>query len=1295
MSSAILKSPIQNKTWLLTLLLTLLALGYGLFEIWAEHSGPDESQKAVLANESINSALQQYSKFEADFLFQSNKFYESAKQQLEEGADLEFLTEVATKNHDFWGMSLFKDQELILWTDFGARNLPLNSDKIESGPFLTIDRENNVTFLSYRASLVIEDSDSASSYVLLTRKKIQQENILPIGNASELSPSNLFQIGYSYPVRFSFFEPPPQNPQFSSTLSTHSVDSVGVLYTLEEDFATYQNSKQNQFFIYRAIFYALLISLIALFLISFSRELSTWNSLFLKLFALISAWLFFSNIEYGVGWIELFSTIGGDDTFALTLLIRYCIHAVFIFLITLVCLKPLSSAKLNLEETSIIILPVINFFFGLLSSFLIFFFLTETYSLFLQSSIPVLDLEIFPGWLTLLFYVASGVFTISAITLLTLLGRFLLDLSQKLYFIPLGVMSLGFISGLLMVIGFKLYPAYSGWILLGAIFFFILILVSILLAFRRPKVISEGSRLRLFLLYSFIAVCISYVAVYQGYSDRLNDQMNQAAQLFIDEEATEAERIVRDLLTSLEQSVSVISAQDLTERPAFVANLFTQQTQRLISEEWERFSISTQLVNNEGEIIGEYSSNLDSPAWTRAFNMRSLVIPFQEEQIRINNLRPIVRERPLNEANSNYSSFRRAWIPLYERGNSNLRIGWILCSVYRERPQFEKPLRAVIAYESTKNWNASISITEYIDGRSARRNVVGPPLELPGYVQLSENLKEQIQRDSVVFRVSGNEQEQVRELFIATSNEQIIRAATKNPRIDNHLFSVLRFFFTVLIAGLFVLGTVFWKSDIHILGHNRRFRDRLIDRFIFASLICLMALITTTYYAIKDQNQKSVQDQLLSKLDNLTEAVSEFELQSSGGEQIPLNQLTSTLDADASLYKNKLVDISTTGQIYSQHLIPRLIPWSVYESIYFKGNAQVTRKVVLGDQQLLIGYQPWIDKDSKIAGVVSIPTFLEAPKFIEQVLSTTSFLLGLYVIIFGLFILGAALISTQLTTPLEALREGLKKISGGDLETTLPVKSQDEIGSLTNAYNVMVYRLKDLQNDLAKAEREAAWKEMAQQVAHEIKNPLTPMKLNLQHLERQLKTSGEDFNELKPNIEKIAANMIGQIESLNRIASDFSKFARPTEQEFSPVEMNGLLTSIAELYAAEESVTIKTQLFGEELWVQGAEDELRRVFVNLVKNALEAINNEGRITLSSELDKDRNSIFIHVEDNGSGIPEESRDQIFVPNFSTKSSGTGLGLAITKKIIGEHEGSISFTSKAGEGTIFTIELPHKE
>lgn len=1288
-----MKSTITNKTWVLAFLLALASLGYGIFEIWIEHGELDEAEQTELARHSINHALQNYSSFESDFVHESNQLLEFTKQRLGTSAQLESIIEEAENEYDFWGVSLFQGNELILWTGFGSQNISTIPDIDASEPFVGIEQNNNVTFLSYRAPLNVQNGSPENSYWLTTRKKLNQENILPIGNSSELDPSVLFSSESDYPVHFSFFNAPPQDPQFITKLSTQSIDSAGVIYTLSEDYSDYRTARQNQFFLYRAIFYALIISLLTLFLISVSTELSEWKSLGLKLFAITLAWFFFSNIEYGVGWLELFDALGQESNSTAAILFKYCIHSFFILLITIACFNTLATIEVELKERAEFIFPIIFFFYGLLSSFLLYFFLFETYTLFVESSIPILDLEVFPGWQTLLFYIASGLISISAITLLSLLAWFLMKLNVDPSFISLFLGLCGFALGLyIMIAKLDLYPEDSLWILFTVAAFFAIILICASLAYTDITLFSQASRLRLLLFFSFIAVCITYIAMYKGYSERLNNQMDRAAQLFIEEEASEAERIVRNLLTNLERSVSGLTARDMIERPAFVENLFTQQTQRLISEEWESFSISTQLVNNEGEIIGEYSSNLDSPAWTRAFNMLSLVIPFQEERIRVENLRPIIRERPLYEANSNYSSFRRAWIPLYESDNSQTRIGWILCSVYREKPQFQKPLRAVIASRGSENWNASISITEYLNGRAARRNIVGIPLELPSYLRLPNQLLQQVKIDSVLYRTTQLGNQSIRELFIANSDQRIIRAATKHPGLENHLFSILRFFFCVLIIGLLVLGSLVWKRDLQLLGHNRRFRDRIIDRFIFASLLCLMTLIAATYYGIKNQNQNSIQDQLLSKLENLTEAVSVHEAQSLNTSQVPLNELSSALDADAALYRNKSIDISTTGQIYSQHLLPRLLPWDVYESIYNKGNNQVTRKAILGNQKLLIGYQPWINEDGEITGIVAIPTFLEAPKFNEQLLSTTSYLLGLYVIIFGLFILGAALLSTQLTAPLEALREGLKKISGGDLKTTLPVKSKDEIGSLTNAYNIMVYRLKDLQEDLAKAEREAAWKEMAQQVAHEIKNPLTPMKLNLQHLERQLNVSDEDFAKMKPQIEKIAANMIGQIESLNKIASDFSKFARPTDQEFKPIEMNELLMSIANLYAAEEKLVIKTNLYKDDLWVNGVKDELRRVFINLVKNAHEAMPGGGVINLTSSYTKEEKMVTISVSDNGEGIPKESKDLVFVPNFSTKSSGTGLGLAITKKIISEHDGEISFTSALNKGTIFTIQLP---
>lgn len=1293
MSPNALTSTIKNRTWILAFLLALVALSYGLFELWIEHGDLSEEQRSELALKSLHAAMENYHRFEYEFISESAEFTEHVRENLSTASGLDQVVEEAEKNALFWGVSVFKGSDLIAWSDFAPSQL-LPGSIPDSIPLIQIEQHNNVTFLSYRVPLIIESGDSLAHYTVETRRKIQQNNILPIGNSSELTLSEQLQQKSDFPVHFSFFESPPNNPLFSKKLSTPSIDSAGVVFSLNEDYSRYKATQQNTHFFYRAIFYAGIILLVALFLISISRELSTWRSLFLKLFAITLAWLFFSNLEYGVGWIEIFYAFGQHDFLSIKPLVKYCIHATFLLMVAIVCFKPLTLAEIAKKSESQLLISFILILFGFLCIFLINFFLLETHTLLLTSSITVLDLDVFPRWQTLLFYVASGIFSMSALALLTMLGWFLFKLLNQPLLIPVLLCIAGYLLGMLILFGLQIYPINAIWMVLTGAIFFTIVLIFATMGVKHPTIFVEASRLRFLLLFSFIAVFITYIAVYKGYSQRLNNQMDRAAQLFIDQEATQAEHIARNLLMSLEQSLATLSQQDLSQRPSYVEKLFTQQTQQLLSEEWQRFSISTQLVNNSGDIIGEYSSDLDSPAWTRAFNMPSLVIPFEEEQIRVKNLRPIIRERPLNEAKSNYSSFRRAWIPLYAADGPKIRIGWILCSVYREKPQFEKPLRAVIAAEESDNWNASISITEYIDGQAARRNVVGTPLELPGYLKLPKDPILKIHQDSILYSTKWLANQEIRELFIATSKNRIIRAATKHPGFDNHLFSVLRFYFCVLITGLIAFGAFFWRRDVNILGHNRRFRDRLIDRFIFASLICLMALIATTYYAIKSQNQKGVQDELLRKLENLTESISLRENQPQDASEIPLYELSSTLDADAALYRNKTIYISTTSQIYKQHLLPRLLPWGVYESIYSRGNRQVTRGVTLGKQELLIGYQPWLNDAGDIAGIVAIPTFLEAPKFNEQLLSTTSYLFGFYVIIFGFFTMGAALISTQLTSPLEALRVGLKKISRGDLETTLPVKSKDEIGSLTNAYNVMVYRLKDLQDDLAQAEREAAWKEMAQQVAHEIKNPLTPMKLNLQHLQRQLNVPDKDFKKLKPQIEKIAKNMIGQIESLSRIASDFSKFARPSNHEFQPVEVNDLLRSIKELYAPERNLRIRIELHPHELWVSGVKDELRRVLINLVKNAHEAMPKGGEIQLTSAFQRDGEHIFaaISVRDQGEGISDESQDQIFVPNFSTKSSGTGLGLAISKKIVEEHKGEISFTSEKGKGTIFTIELP---
>lgn len=1281
-------SPAQ-KVKILSILLILTTIAYGIFEYWAQ---PDASRKInnELIRQSVNEVVNNFNAYEDLFKTESQRFTQKVVNALS-NSDLTNLFAEFEEDDLFWGVSIFRDTSLVAWSNFGEDEFSPIFGQINIFPYVRLSRDNNVTYLEYFNRIPISEQDSVVRYHLITRSKIQQSNLLSIGNSSEVDPYDLFGPENGYPVRINFFESPPSDISFSQPLILADSDSVGLAYTLPSDRDTFLANQNQGQFLYRVGFWTVIILLTALFLIAISENLSFWRSFFLKLLAVVLAWLFFVNVEIETSWVDLLIQSPGIKSDNIIRLFQYSMHSVFFMLLAIVTFKAFAIGSTDVHLSSSVLHIIGGILTGLITILLLTFSYNEVYEIILYTNIPVLDLEVFPELSTMIFYLATGVLGFSSTILAGLMGWFIIRLNSDRSILVLLSLTAGYVAGIWGVSTYPYFILDDRSLIVILVFILATVLAFLYQASKEPLLLIQTSQLRLFLLISFIVVGVSYIAVYRGYAERLYREMETAAEQFISEEATEAERIARTLLIDLQQQLATLDAEDLRSNQPLVDNIFRQTTENLIQDDWETFSISTQLINNSGKIISDYSSDLNSPAWTRAFNMFSLIVPFEAEQIRFENLRPIIRETPLNEVASQYSSFRRAWIPIYDTDSTETRIGWILCSVYRERPQFEKPLRAVMAMQNNKQWSSTINITEYLNGVSARKNILGAPLELPGYLSLPDELNNKIQESKVLYRDQMLAGQDIQEYFIANSSDQIIRSATKKAGFNNHFFSILRFYFVVLSAGVFIIGFIYLKNDSIFISPNKRFRDRLIDRFILASLACLLALIITTYYTVKNQNQSSVQNELLLKIENLTEAVSNSELENRN-QSIPLYMLASTLDADASLYRHKVVDISTTGQIYNQHLLPNLLPWDVYDSIYNRGNSQVTRRLTLGDQELLIGYQPWLDESGNIAGVVSIPTFLEAPIFNEQLLTTTSYLIGLFVLIFSFFILGASLISTQLTSPLEALRKGLKKISGGDLETTLPVKSQDEIGALINAYNIMVYRLKDLQSDLAEAEREAAWKEMAQQVAHEIKNPLTPMKLNLQHLERQISQSNGNLSEVRPKIKALTTNIIEQIESLNKIASDFSKFAKPVEQKFEPVDVNELVTQVAELYGTESDNQVQTDLNTDGLMVEGVKDELRRVLINLVKNGLEAMPNGGLIQLSTLYDPKQGLVTISVTDSGEGIAEESRDKIFVPNFSTKSSGTGLGLAIAKKIISEHGGQITFQSNINKGSTFSIILP---
>jgi nitrogen fixation/metabolism regulation signal transduction histidine kinase len=284
----------------------------------------------------------------------------------------------------------------------------------------------------------------------------------------------------------------------------------------------------------------------------------------------------------------------------------------------------------------------------------------------------------------------------------------------------------------------------------------------------------------------------------------------------------------------------------------------------------------------------------------------------------------------------------------------------------------------------------------------------------------------------------------------------------------------------------------------------------------------------------------------------------------------------------------------------------------------------------------------------------------------------------------------AVFISGRLTSPLSMLSEGLASVELGKKSEHLEYKGSDEIGEMVKQYNRMVDELDESAEKLADSEREYAWREMAKQIAHEIKNPLTPMKLNIQQLLKSWKDGIPDFG---ARIEGFSRNQIEYIDTLSSIASAFSSFAKMPGTNPMEVDLLDHVRSTLELFKNTDNVTFEVHWPHEsKIFIFADREHLNGIFSNLFKNSIQAIPSGRKGLVEVKTEVVRNKVIISVHDNGSGIPEELQKKMFTPNFTTKSSGTGLGLSIVKKYIEGSNGRVWFESEAGKGTVFHLEFP---
>jgi signal transduction histidine kinase len=277
--------------------------------------------------------------------------------------------------------------------------------------------------------------------------------------------------------------------------------------------------------------------------------------------------------------------------------------------------------------------------------------------------------------------------------------------------------------------------------------------------------------------------------------------------------------------------------------------------------------------------------------------------------------------------------------------------------------------------------------------------------------------------------------------------------------------------------------------------------------------------------------------------------------------------------------------------------------------------------------------------------------------------------------------------SYRITRPITELAETASRMATGDFDIRVNSTRKDELGKLVNSFNEMADDLKEYQDKLISSERMAAFTQMAQKVAHEIKNPLTPIQVSIQDLKRSYEAKDEEFPQILDNS---CNTVLEEVGSLARIVKEFAEFARFPEPEKARENLNVLVKAFAELYAADiESGRLIMQLTDNDLEVDVDRDHIKRAVHNVLKNALEASGETGKVELKTYRQNSR--AIIEVTDNGPGFSPSARKNLFSPYFTTKPNGSGLGLVIVKKIMSEHDGTIEVKDEVGIGASVKLKL----
>lgn len=519
--------------------------------------------------------------------------------------------------------------------------------------------------------------------------------------------------------------------------------------------------------------------------------------------------------------------------------------------------------------------------------------------------------------------------------------------------------------------------------------------------------------------------------------------------------------------------------------------------------------------------------------------------------------------------------------------------------------------------------------------------------------------------------------------------------------------------FSYLFCSFLLLAAVLWLLNILVRSRLRpaklraywqlSIRNQIHGTVIFISVLSFFVIggatiyffinryennnrekLSRTIHIMENEVKKSIDngwisdDSLFKENEGMDEKLGEV-----------INKISEIHGIDVNLYDlDGNLSVSSLPLPYIKGVLSTNMDPMAFYHMSHNREIQYFQKEHIGGLSYVSDYIPGINAAGNYYAYLNIPFFTSESNLKNEISNFVVTIINLNAFIFILAGIVALFIANRITSSFSVISDKMKQINLEKRNDYIEWNRNDELGTLITEYNKMVSKLDQSVMALAKTERESAWREMARQVAHEIKNPLTPMKLSMQFLQKSIENNAPNIKELTASV---ASTLIEQIDHLNLIAGEFSQFSNIENSKKEFFNLNETLKLVVHLYESNDRLKIKENLSGQKIIIEADRTHINRLFTNLILNALQATpeNRIAEVEIAETIEGD--NVIIRISDNGSGIPEEIREKIFIPNFTTKSSGTGLGLAMCKRIVEHSKGEIWFES-GFEGTHFFVRLP---